>query len=106
MVKTLQRLISRVRYFHLLILGVLLLIGAVSCQAANRQTDTQPEVEATVTQIAATASPQPTAVSELAAQDSDTEQSNQCLACHEDQQALMDTADKVEVVESENSGEG
>jgi len=36
----------------------------------------------------------------------DSEDLNQCLVCHADQQALKDTADPVVLVETESSGEG
>jgi hypothetical protein len=106
MAKIPNKLISKVQYYHLLILGILILIGAVSCQASNQQAEVTPELDLTATaEFAAETLPTSTP-SELASENVPPQQVDQCLACHTDKQALLDTADPVAVVESENSGEG
>ena len=89
-----------------ILLGILLILGAVSCQAqVDQQSVPGPEDE---TAAISQESPEPTdeveeeeEVEEVVAAEVD-----QCLACHTDQQTLIDTASPVEIAESESSGEG
>ena len=106
-----QKSFSKIPAAILMILGAGLLLVAVSCQAgATEQSETQ------------TVDSENTAVPDSTASESEddaesssgegqglvveSETSNQCLICHTDQQALMDTADPVVALESESSGEG
>ncbi len=106
MAKIPRKLISKVQYYHLLVLGSLILAAAVSCRASDQGGQGTPELELTETASAALASPLATSTTEMAEVESEPEEVDQCLVCHTDKQALIDTADPVVVVESENSGEG
>ena len=99
------------QYSTLLMLGVLFLLGAVSCRAVVPQ---QPETQTPYLEGSAdTQSAEPTtteaaavAAGEGSGQPSEADEANQCLVCHADQQALTDTAAALVVIESESSGEG
>jgi hypothetical protein len=84
----------------------LLLIAGVSCQAGDPQPEATQTLEAT--SVVEAAEPTPTENSEetAAAEMVEAEPENQCLICHTDQAALMDTASPVVDLESESSGEG
>jgi hypothetical protein len=85
-----------------ILLGLFLILGAVSCRAKEEQLPTQtPEEAAVMTQV----SPEPTQEAEEMAE-VPVEVVDECLACHTDKQTLIDTASPVELAESENSGEG
>lgn len=95
----------------LLFLGVLFLLGAVSCQAVvPQQTETQTlHLEGSAdTQSAEPTSTETAGVAAEAgsSQSPEADEVNQCLVCHADQQALTDTATALVVIESESSGEG
>lgn len=91
--------------FLIMLLGLLLLVGAVSCRAD--QTPEISQVDITATAPVVMEDPEPTAVDEGAAlADQPEENVDECLACHTDQQMLIDTADPVVDLESESSGEG
>ena len=106
MAKLPPRWFSKVKHFHLLILGALLLLGTASCQAGAEDAD--PGLEAAPTQatqpLPETSAPEEEG-GEVAAVPEE-EAVDQCLLCHTDQKTLIDTADPVVVVESESSGEG
>lgn len=94
--------------FTILILLAVSILGA--CQQ-DSPSGTISEAEAVEVVEAEEISPTATssAVDEAAQSPSPTPEEaepNSCLACHADQQALMDTADPVEEAESENEGEG
>lgn len=107
MAKNLKKSLSMIHYQTLMVLGALLLLGAVGCQVGSTQiTETQfPEQD----QTEVSQSPDPTAVE---TETVDLEEAveadppNQCLVCHTDEQALKDTAKPVVDKESESSGEG
>ena len=85
-----------------ILLGLFLILGAVSCRAQAEQMPTQTQEEAAPeTQ----ASPEPTFEAEEMVEVTVAEV-DECLACHTDKQTLVDTASPVELAESENSGEG
>ena len=109
MAKKIQKSFSKIHYGVLLILGGLMLVLAVSCQAGAAQpalTQTL-DLEPTGVQITEEAEEEPTIeTGEDPTQAITAEEQNQCLICHTDQQKLQDTADPVVVVESESSGEG
>ena len=82
-----------------------LLIGLVGCQAAATQLPESPTVELEEAPVEETAEP----TQEDESPDMEEAQAppeNECLVCHTDQAALMDTADPVVDTESESSGEG
>lgn len=106
MAKKPRKLTSKVQYYHLLILGGLILAAAVSCRASDQDLRAAPELELTETATFALESPQATSPTEMAVVESEPEEVDQCLVCHTDKQSLIDTADPVVVVESEDSGEG
>ena len=88
----------------IIILGVLLLVGAVSCEANIQE---MPEVEETEIVSDSMSEPKETVeVEEVTIADQPVEKVDECLACHIDQQILIDTADPVVDLESESSGEG
>ena len=99
------------QYSIRLLAGVLFLLGVVSCRAVVPQQpetqsvylegseDTQ-SAEPTITETAAVAA------GEGSGQSPEVDEVNQCLVCHADQQALIDTATALVVIESESSGEG
>lgn len=88
--------------FLFMLLGLLLLVGAVSCQADQTQQLPEPTSAPVLTEA-----PEPTAVGDEAALASQAEVNvDECLACHTDKQTLVDTADPVVDLESESSGEG
>lgn len=106
MAKMLPRLTLKIQYYHLLALGTLLILGAVSCQAAQDVSPETPTPAADASSLQATDTPdtagtEPSALAAEAAEPMDA-----CLACHTDKQALIDTAAPLVVVASENSGEG
>jgi hypothetical protein len=109
MAKINQKPYSKIHYSLSLILGGILLLAAVSCQAAaTRQPETQTE-EPENTQVVDSVPSQEEGEGtsgEDQGQVVEVEDPNQCLICHTDKQTLMDTADPVVVVESESSGEG
>jgi hypothetical protein len=108
MAKKIQKSFSKIQYSTLIILGGLLLLVAVSCQTgATEQVPTQAVAPEDTLEIDEVDSAEPENSSgEDQAQVVESEDLNQCLICHTDQQALQDTADPVVVVESESSGEG
>ena len=89
-----------------ILLGMILILGAVSCRAQADQVAAPALDEVAVeTEV----SPELTAeVEEEAEEDEEAmvAEVDQCLACHTDQQKLTDTASPVEHTESESSGEG
>lgn len=99
------------QYSILLLLGVLFLLGAVSCRAVvPQQTETQTLI---LEGSADTQSAEPTSTETAgvaaevgSSQSPEADEVNQCLVCHADQQALTDTATALVVIESESSGEG
>jgi len=88
----------------IMVLGILLLVGVVSCQADQPQ-EIQNE-ELTTSETAIIESPEPTAVEVATLAELPAEKVDECLACHIDRQTLIDTAEPVVVLESESSGEG
>ncbi|MFN2280950.1 MAG: hypothetical protein ACK2TZ_03735 [Anaerolineales bacterium] len=106
MAKFIRKLISNVQYYHLLILGILILALAVSCRASEQGSQVTPELELTETAASLEASLQVSPTAEIAAAEAEPEEVDECLACHTDKQELIDTADPVVVVAAENSGEG
>ena len=111
MAKKLSTLLSRIHYSIPLLLGALLLLGAVSCQAGQAGQGEPQAAQVTETSLPGSPEPTTTAAPEMAAvdgqaPDAEPEEVNQCLVCHADQGALRDTADPVALVESESSGEG
>jgi hypothetical protein len=88
-----------------ILLGIILILGAVSCRAQADQ-EPAPIQEEEVTAEEALDSPEPTVEVEDEVEEVMAAEVDQCLACHTDQQALIDTASPVEQTESESSGEG
>jgi len=90
----------------IILLFIFMAVGVVACnQAESESIVTAPETPAiaqSVEEVAADTS--------LDAEEGealpDSALSNHCLDCHADQQMLIDTAAPIEVVESENEGEG
>ncbi len=85
----------------------ILAIGLTSCQSAPEQE----KKLASQTILISTKIATPIVESELIEvampiEDQKPENIDECLLCHVNQQALIDTANPVVVVESENSGEG
>jgi hypothetical protein len=98
---------SKVHYSVLMIIGVFLMVLAVSCQTADPQIVEEPTLEQEEEVLE---SPEPTAsdpneITE-AQDEGESAEVDQCLVCHTDQDTLMDTADPVVDLESESSGEG
>ena len=84
--------------------GVLILIiGLSACKPAPDPSiaGSSPPNEQS---IELTAVPETAVVVEL--ENTEPESVNECLVCHSNQQALMDTANPEVVIESESSGEG
>lgn len=99
----------KILHSTLMLLGIILILGAVSCRVAESQQTPTPSAEAALE----TPSAEPTAsesavgtAGEGSDQLAEAEEVDQCLICHADQQALVNTAADLVVVESENSGEG
>lgn len=101
--------LAKIPYASLLLVGALLIVGAVGCQAvATQQSATQtlaPE-SADLTNAADSDAEAQISAGEGQGEGVEGDDPNHCLVCHADQQALMDTAAPVAVLESENSGEG
>jgi hypothetical protein len=106
MAKRPRKFSVKVKYYQLLVLGALIVFAAVSCRASGQNAEATPELELTEAAVSAADTSRVTQAVEIAADEAEPEQVDQCLVCHTDQQALMDTADPVIVIESENSGEG
>lgn len=100
---------SKIPATILMILGAVLLLVAVSCRAVVTQPSETQAVESGNTAVPDSADAEDDAESSSGEGQGlvvESEPSNQCLSCHTDQQALMDTAGPMVVLESENSGEG
>lgn len=106
MAKFPRKLISKVQYYHLLVLGILILVAAVSCRASEGGAQVTPELELTETAASVEEALQVSPTAEMAEAEAEPKQVDECLACHTDKQELIDTADPVVVVAAENSGEG
>lgn len=82
-----------------------ILVGLSACQAATPTpvppTETQPPTATLPPTAEPTQEPTPTSPPPTP-----TEAVSSCITCHGDKQALIDTADPVEEVVSENEGEG
>ena len=109
-----------------LLVGFILLLLMVVAGCSSGQPSVEPETESPVETEQATEPPNeaPTATAELeepteepeeteASDENETdddamssEETSACGACHTDQAMLIDTADPVEVAESENEGAG
>jgi hypothetical protein len=87
--------------FRICIVALLLAIGLAACQQTPEEQPTSATIEASVppTEI-------PTEPPTEAAPTEEPETVDECLLCHVDQQRLIDTADPVEEVVSENEGAG
>ncbi len=100
---------------------VLLVISLAACSpkpADAEETQVEAveaaEIEEEETEVEAEPETEPTAASEEAVEEESEEESvadipskiSECLVCHSDKQMLIDTADKVEELESENEGAG
>ena len=103
MVDHLSNKVPRIPILSIL-LGLILILGAVSCraQADQEPAPTQEDVVVVETEV----SPEPTVEVEEEADEAVVAEVDQCLACHTDKQELIDTASPVEHAESESSGEG
>ena len=86
-------------FFVVVLLSFALLVACKSEPAAPVPTETEPEVIAEV-EVEETETPVEPAPVEV------EEEVDACVDCHTDKDQLIDTADAVEEVESENSGEG
>ena len=104
MAKNKKKSSSKIHYLSLIIIGVLLILLAVSCQSSDPEVTVEPTQE----QEEVLESPEPTVTEseEMASSEDESEPADQCLVCHTDQDTLMDTADPVVDLESESSGEG
>lgn len=97
----------RYRYgLFIILLFIFMAVGVVACnQAESKSIFNTPESPA----IAPSAEEVAVDTSLDAEEDEalpESTSSNHCLECHADQQMLVDTAAPIEVVESENEGEG
>ncbi len=112
------------RYPVMIILSVILLLGFTGCAQETEPVETPTEVAQLTEEPTTPPTEEPTPTEAV---DEPTEQptveptedpeptedvvvgsgsADSCLECHTDQQMLIDTADPVEVVESENEGAG
>jgi hypothetical protein len=111
MAKTESKFLSKIQYSNPILISALLILSTVSCQAESAQPQETQLLALGQTALIQTAEPVATGTLVEAAvidqgQTSETEQMDQCLICHTDQQALMDSANPVITLESESSGEG
>ena len=108
MVMNKKKFPSKIQYASLIIIGVLLILLAVSCQTADSQVAEDPTQEEGEAEVLESPEPTETEAEEMAEAVIEEEPAvvDECLVCHTDQETLMDTADPVVDLESESSGEG
>ena len=107
MAKYLNNSPSKIPYRALMLLGALLLLGAVGCQSGSTQVAETQIPEQDPVEVSPSPEPTPNQAEEVDQEEAvETDQLNQCLVCHTDEQALKDTAKPVVDKESESSGEG
>jgi len=92
---------------RILIYMFILAIGLTSCKSASDQEEKLASQTNLISTVIATPMVESVLVEDaVPTEDQKPENIDECLLCHTNQQALIDTANPVVVLESESSGEG
>jgi hypothetical protein len=103
MAKKMKNFSIKNHYGTVIVLSILVILLAASCQSSEPQETEVPTLKQEETEVLE--SPEPAPETEEMTE-VETAEVNQCLVCHTDQDTLMDVADPVVHLESESSGEG